>query len=94
MSSGTESDIAALRSELAQLRTDFAKVAGTLQDLTRHGKAEAAAKTHDSAQHLREAVTRQSQNIAQIIEEQPITSALTTFAVGMVLGSLVGGRRS
>ncbi|TAL03259.1 MAG: hypothetical protein EPO08_04735 [Rhodospirillaceae bacterium] len=94
MTSGTDADISALRAELAQLRTDFAKIAGTLQDLARHGKSEFAEKAQDSAQRLQDEMKRRTQTVTELIEERPVASALTSFAVGMVFGTLVSGRRT
>jgi ElaB/YqjD/DUF883 family membrane-anchored ribosome-binding protein len=90
----TEADIKTLRSELTQLREDMAKISETFQALARHGAMDAMGKIKDSTEDLREHVKRKTENITQQIEEKPVAAALTSFAVGIALGALFGGRRA
>ena len=94
MTNGTDADIAVLRTEVAQLRTDLAKISDALRDLVRHGGAEAMEKLEQSGENVREEIKRKAQSVAHEIEERPIASALAAFGVGMILGMLFHGRRS
>lgn len=90
----TETDLKNLRAELSDLRADIVKITTTLQDLARHGGAEAVDRARDGAERVREQVKRKTEGLAQHIEEQPVAAAATSFLAGMLLGALFGGRRS
>jgi ElaB/YqjD/DUF883 family membrane-anchored ribosome-binding protein len=94
MTSGTEADVKTLRDEMAQLRTDFAKIRDTLQNLVRHGTADAVGKAQQSAQRVQDEVKKIGQSVGQEIEKRPIAAALTAFSVGLILGMLFSGRRA
>ena len=93
MADQTTADIAALQTEIKQLRTDFAKIAGTMRELASHGVAEAEEKVAASADRVWTEAKRHAQNVGREIEERPIASALTAFATGVILGLLMSGRR-
>jgi hypothetical protein len=42
---------------------------------------------------MQEAVRAKTAGISQEIEENPLAAALASFAIGALLGALVGGRR-
>jgi ElaB/YqjD/DUF883 family membrane-anchored ribosome-binding protein len=89
MADQNNADIAALQTDIKQLRTDFAKVAGTMRDLAGNSVAGAEA----SADKVWTEAKRHAQNVSREIEERPIASALTAFATGIILGLLLSGRR-
>lgn len=91
---GSETDIEKLQAEIQQLRGDFGKLIETTRDLARHGFTDAKEKARGSAETAWAEVTRQAQSVSQEIEERPLTSVLTAFGFGFVLGLLFGGRRS
>lgn len=93
MADQSNADIAALQTEIKQLRTDFAKIAGTMRDLASHGVAGAEEKVVASADVVWSEAKRHAQNVGREIEERPIASALTAFATGIILGLLLSGRR-
>jgi ElaB/YqjD/DUF883 family membrane-anchored ribosome-binding protein len=86
-------DMANLRKELADLREDFANIARTLQDLAKHGKAEAFSRAQDTHADLLENVSTFANSAARQIEEKPVQSTLTSFGIGMLIGMLLNGRR-
>jgi len=92
--SGTENDLKVLRSDLTQLREDMSKITETLQALARHGSDEALNKVRDTSERLREQVKSKTDSLTHQIEEKPVAAAMTSFAIGMILGALIGGRRS
>ena len=93
MADETNADIADLQTEIKQLRTDFAKIAGTMRDLASHGVAEAEEKVAASADKLWTEAKRQVHNVGREIEEKPIAAAFTAFATGIILGLFLSGRR-
>lgn len=93
MTTATEADVNELQSEIKQLRADFAKVTETLQNLLRHGGAEAVGKAQDTAEKLWAEARSKAQGLTAEIEEKPVTAALTAFGIGVVLGMLFCGRR-
>lgn len=91
---GTETDLKVLRDDLAQLREDMSKITNTLHALARHSGDEALGKVRDTSEKLRDQVKLKTEGLTQQIEEKPVTAALTSFALGMVLGALFSGRRA
>jgi ElaB/YqjD/DUF883 family membrane-anchored ribosome-binding protein len=93
MADQTTTDIAALQSDLKQLRTDFSKIAGTMRGLASNGVASAEESVTASADKMWNEAKRHAQNVSREIEERPITSALTAFTAGVVFGLFLSGRR-
>jgi ElaB/YqjD/DUF883 family membrane-anchored ribosome-binding protein len=93
MADQPNADIAALQTDIKQLRADFAKIAGTMLDLASNSVAGAEEKVVASADKVWTEAKRHAQNVGREIEERPIASALTAFATGIILGLLLSGRR-
>lgn len=92
MSSAVDSDLNQLRAEVAQLRGDLSRIAETLQNIARHGAAEAIGQAQKSKAELRDAVRAKAASLSEEIEEKPLTAALASFVVGVFLGALVNRR--
>ena len=92
MAEHIDADIEALRSDLAQMRADFAKLTETLQSLGRHGASEAFDKVMESAAHAKERFGKSGQPLLHEIEERPVAAAAIAFLAGMVLAALLGRR--
>jgi len=88
-----EHDLKALRSEIDTLRKDFARLADILERTGRHGTEEAFSRAHRSADWMRGEAAKAVHGVMEEIEEKPVTSILSIFAVGLVLGLLFSGRR-
>ena len=71
---------------IKQLRTDFAKIAGTMRELASNSVAGAEEKMAASADKVWTEAKRHVQTVGREIEERPIASALTAFATGIILG--------
>ena len=93
MADETDTDIAALQTEIKQLRSDLAKIMETIRDAVSNGIAGVEEKVQASAQKVWADVRRQAHNVGREIEERPITLVLTAFATGMVLGLFLSRRR-
>jgi len=93
MADQTTADIADLQTEIKQLRTDFAKIAGTMRDLASQGVAGAEERVAASADKLWSEAKRHVQSVGREIEEKPIAAAFTAFAAGIILGLILSGRR-
>jgi len=93
MADQSNTDIAALQSDIKQLRADFAKIAGTIRDLASNSVASAEESVSASADKMWSETKRHAQSVGHEIEERPLASALTAFATGVVLGLFLSGRR-
>jgi ElaB/YqjD/DUF883 family membrane-anchored ribosome-binding protein len=93
MTSATDADMQALLAELRNLRTDFAKVGDTLQDMAAHGTAETRDKIKGSAQKVWGKAKKQVEDVTEEIEANPVPAAFIAFGIGAVLGMLFSGRR-
>ena len=86
-------DVAALQTEIKQLRADFAKIAGTLHDLASHGVASAGQQVQASTDKVWSEVKRQTDSLRGEIEQNPIAAALAAFSAGILLGLLLNRHR-
>jgi ElaB/YqjD/DUF883 family membrane-anchored ribosome-binding protein len=93
MTDRIETDLKTLREEFADLKEDIKNIGWTLQNLVQHGKAEAASKVSDAADALPKEVKRLARSAGEHIEERPISAAVTSFGIGIILGMLFSGRR-
>jgi ElaB/YqjD/DUF883 family membrane-anchored ribosome-binding protein len=87
-------DIAALQTEIKQLRADFAKIAGTMRDLASNSVAAAGQQAQASTEKIWTEVKRQADSVTREIEERPIAAALTAFGSGILLGLLLNRPRA
>lgn len=90
----SNTDIAALQSEIKQLRADFAKIAGTMREIASNRVSEAGQQMQQSSEKVWTEVKRQAGNVGREIEDRPVASALTAFGAGILLGLLLNGRRT
>lgn len=101
---GNEVDLSALQEELAQLREDVARIAGTLAELGRKGVEEVKSAGADRVEELRrelEQVSREVQRrgrdavagVEETVRERPFTSVLLAFGLGLILSRLLLDRR-
>lgn len=88
-----DADIKALRGELKDLRKDFARLADTLERTARHGSEELFREARHSTEGLREGAAKAAHAVLEEIENKPVASTLSIFAVGVMLGLLFSGRR-
>ena len=93
MTTDTDTNLKTLRHEVADLRADLSNIAETLKSLTVNGPLNAASRAQDSVEKLHDAIKSKLSGLTHEIEEQPVAATFTSFAVGVVLGALFGGRR-
>ncbi len=93
MADQTNKDIAALQTEIKQLRDDIAKIAGTMRDIASNSVAEAGQQVQASTETFWTEVKRQAGSVGREIEDRPVAAALTAFGAGVLLGLLLNGRR-
>ena len=86
-------EIAELQTEIKQLRADFAKIAGTMREITSNRVAGAGQQVQDSTDKVWAEVKRQAESVTREIEERPVASALTAFSAGILLGLLLNRHR-
>ena len=93
MAASTETDLATLQADIAQLRADLAKMTTDIRSMASNRVSEAGGAAQQSAEKIWDEVRRQAQGVTQEIEERPLTSALVSFATGIILGMLLHARR-
>lgn len=94
MADATADDLKTLRAEMANLRADLGRISETLQDLARHGRAEAVDKANEAAERLKDEIGKRTERLSQEIEQKPLTAVATAFGLGVLLGMLLHGKRS
>lgn len=93
MSNQTDADIAALRTDITQLRADFAKIAGPTEESAVNGLADAIDKVQIPIEKAWTEAKRQAQSVGREMEHRPLAAALTAFGTGVLLGLILNGRR-
>jgi len=88
----TDNEIETLRQELKTLRKDFAELKDTLGDVSRQQWREGAASARSAGDNARERATESVHQFEAGIQGQPLTSVLSAFSVGFVLGKLLDHR--
>jgi ElaB/YqjD/DUF883 family membrane-anchored ribosome-binding protein len=76
-----------------QLRDDLAQMAKTMKALANDVGLDAVARVRDASEQAKVRAERATDAVAHTIEERPLTSLLTAFAIGLVLGVLFGRQR-
>jgi ElaB/YqjD/DUF883 family membrane-anchored ribosome-binding protein len=103
MAAERELDLEALRQDVARLRDDLSKLTESTRDIARGGAETLRARLEGNAQHLRHEAERvydegrqRGQNAVESLErtigERPVTSLLTAFGLGLVLGAFLNRR--
>lgn len=91
-----DTEINQLKSDVATLRKDMADLMGALKD----AGAEQGRKTYNRAyqqaqrtgQYARERATDAYETVGKEVENRPLTSVLTAFGTGFVVGMLLDRR--
>lgn len=91
--SSMHSEVENLRAEIRQLQVDLAGLAESLRGVVRAGKAEAAGRVSDTAEKAWTEVKDIADGLAKQVEQKPITTLVSAFSIGMLLGMLFTGRR-
>ncbi len=85
-----EKDIDSLKADLNALRSDLAALTESLKERGYHEARARFDKAKAQASEAREQAAQMAGNVGHQIEERPLTSVLTAFGVGFVLGKLLG----
>jgi ElaB/YqjD/DUF883 family membrane-anchored ribosome-binding protein len=92
-SSKTDTDVAALRDDLAALKRDVGSLIEHLKTGATNTAQGAAAQLDDRAQRLYRTVTAEGERsvkaVSRQVEEQPLTAMLIALGVGYVAGRLL-----
>ncbi|MEX2480988.1 MAG: hypothetical protein WD928_09020 [Gammaproteobacteria bacterium] len=87
-------DVEQLKKDLAALREDIGTLTNTIKsEGTRQAKA-AYGRARQQGDNLRQKGEDAVDSIAHTIDEKPMTSVLTSFGVGLLLGMMVNQRRN
>ncbi|KPJ95903.1 MAG: hypothetical protein AMJ55_02890 [Gammaproteobacteria bacterium SG8_15] len=85
-----------LKADIADLRSDVASLVKTLKDAGVEQGQEAYDRAYERARQTGEAVRARAEDVYETfgkeVEERPLTSVLTAFGVGFVVGMLLDHR--
>ena len=81
-----------LREEIDRLQADIAAIAKSLKDLGAESGGEAYERVRRSAERAKGEAEKAATAVGQHIEEKPLTSVLTAFVIGAILGALISRR--
>ncbi len=93
MTTTADGDVKKLQAEIAQLREDVALLVQALGGAAREGGANAFSNAKARAGEIQDDIKDKIDSITRQIEDKPVASSLTAFAIGVVLGMLFGSRR-
>ena len=92
MASDTDKDFDALAAELAQLRTEFAKLSDLLRNTARHAGEDAVRRARQTGEQAWSDAQARTDDAVKQIEQNPLAATGIAFVVGLFLG-LIFGRR-
>lgn len=91
-----EKEMDQLRSDVAALRKDLASLVSTLKDVGIEEGQNLYERTAERAKHTRDEARRRASNtygaLEKEVEERPLTSVLTAFGTGFMIGMLLDRR--
>jgi ElaB/YqjD/DUF883 family membrane-anchored ribosome-binding protein len=93
MSRNLEMEFDSVKEDLSKLRSDISSLTSTLQDVASEkmrSKFSGAQEKFDIwSQRARETSRERLEDIADEIEDRPLTSLLVVFGIGVVIGRLL-----
>jgi ElaB/YqjD/DUF883 family membrane-anchored ribosome-binding protein len=81
-------DIDKLRSDMDGIRKDVASIARALKDLGTAKKQQAFSRAEELTGRVRQRAEDAGERMSHEVEERPLTSVLTAFGIGFLLGKL------
>lgn len=87
-------DLVQLKKDLAALRDDIGTLTGTIKSAGTKQAEVAYGHVREQGEHLRQKGEDAVDSIARSIDERPMTSVLTAFGVGLLVGVMVNQRRN
>lgn len=85
----TDNEIDTLKIELTALRKDFGELKDTLKTLSKNEWDKGAASARSTGAQMRDYAVEGAHQVESGIQNRPMTSVLTAFGVGFVLGKLL-----
>lgn len=89
MSAGTDKDIEELKAQVEALRADLAGISDALKNLGGDAASEGRERIRRAAEQARGKARDTIGALENEIEDRPLTSLLTAFGIGFVLGKLL-----
>jgi len=89
----TNDDLASLRKDVEQLRVDVASLLNSLKSMGVERGREAVGRAKQTGEALRTEVEELQRRAEHEIGARPLTSVLTSFGLGFLIGILLDRRR-
>ncbi len=88
-----DEEVAKLRRDMDQLRGDITSMTATFKEMGAQRGRAAVARARRAGDSLREEAGAWRARADHEIEERPLTSVLTSFGIGFLIGMLLDRRR-
>ena len=82
-----------LKADLAELREDVASLVEAIRDMAGERARVAHSRVNEVGRRARARASLARDKLEHEIEERPLTSVITTFGIGFVLGMLLDRKR-
>ena len=93
MSEAVEKEFSVLNSDVKNLRADLARLSDTVTDLARKRGGEALEAGRQFASDVGQELQDRTRSVGQAIEDKPLTASMIAFGAGVLLGTILSGRR-
>lgn len=80
-----QSEVDSLKSDLHKIQSDLREITNTLWSMGQHSYDSASDTVHSKVEHSME-------KLNDYVQKQPVTTVVTAFAAGLVVGKLFGRR--
>ncbi len=92
MSDKQDPDVKALLAEIKNLRDDFGRMGGVIDDLVRHRASAATGEAARRAEKAWDEVNRTAEGAAHAMEQNPVATVGGAFGIGLLIGMLFSRR--
>jgi ElaB/YqjD/DUF883 family membrane-anchored ribosome-binding protein len=89
----TEIDVKSLQADIEQLRAELAGLTETIRDVAHDRATEAVAAARETGERVWTEAKQHLQSVAKEIEDKPLTATVAAFGFGVLLATLLRGRR-
>ena len=93
MSEAAEKEFSSLTSDVKNLRAELGRLSDTVTELARKRGGEALEAGRQFASDVGQELQDRTRSVGQAIEDKPLTASMIAFGAGVLLGTILSGRR-